>query len=447
MGILRKSYGNVIVLAAAARRRAVAYATPERLHSMRDKRIRWLVGYAASTVPFYRDFFREQGIDYRTIRHAEDLAALPLLDKSTVSENPERFRSDSHHGRRSLSFKTSGSTGLPLIIYHDRRSILENIANSEPERAAATAFLKSASGYRHLRIDRSSSTLADIQEFCARNTLLPGKPQYLRVDITKQPDEVIERIRELKPDILGGYGMYLEMLFRYIYEQGIELPLPSLVSYGAEGMTLPGRQLITDAFNVPVVAAYNAVECFKIGFQCGYGPDYHLHEDLCHVRIVDNQGKDLPEGESGTVVTTNLVNRGTVLLNYRLGDIASLSSSGCTCGRTLKLLTGLQGRELDAISLPGGSFLHAGAVWDVLSKGEGVLRYQLKQQDIDRFELKLVTVDQGAYDLFKSEVIPELQSIFGPSARIKVSRHEHLLPGPSGKFRPIVSKCGERVVR
>ena len=93
----------------------------------------------------------------------ERFAGLPLprtrQDLITIlRDNPERFRSDSHHGRRSLSFKTSGSTGRPLIIYHDRRSILENIANSEPQRAAATALLKSASGYRFLRIERSSST-------------------------------------------------------------------------------------------------------------------------------------------------------------------------------------------------------------------------------------------------------------------------------------------------
>ncbi len=444
MGILRKVYGNTLVLKAAAMRRGLVQSAPRHLQKMRDRRVRWMVRYAARTVPHYRDLFRDLGIVPGDIRGADDLACLPLLDKAAVSADPERFRSESHHGRRALRFKTSGSTGLPLSIYHDRRSILENMAYSEPERAVAKRLMGRAGAYRTLRINRPSSTLGEVQAFCAQNTLIPVKPEHHRVDVAMQPREVIERIRELEPDILGGYGAYLEMFFRYVHENGISLPLPRLVSYGAEGMTLPGRELITEQFGIPVVAAYNAVESFKIGFQCGCGPDYHLHEDLCHVRIVDPGGKDLPEGGQGTVVISNLVNRGTVLINYRLEDLASISPPGCDCGRSLKKLTGLQGRELDAIVLPGGSFVHAGAVWSILSKGSGVVRYQLVQQALDRFEVKLVTVDQESFERFNSQVVPGLRSIFGPAARIELSRHEKLLPGKSGKFRPIMSRVRSR---
>lgn len=447
MGILAKSYGNAIVLAAAARRRGIVYSTPEMRRRMRDRRVRWLVKYAARTVPWYRDFFREQRLDPRDIRKAEDLAGLPILEKSQVSADPERFRSQSHHGRRALAFKTSGSTGLPLNIYHDRRSILENIANSEPERAVRNAYLEGVTGCRVLRINRSSSTLSAVQDFCARNTLIPGRPQAHRIDVEQKPQDVIARIRELKPHVLAGYGAYLEMFFRYVHEQDIDFPMPRLVTYGAEGMTLPGRDLITKVFGLPVVAAYNAVECFKIGFQCGHGPSYHLHDDLCHVRVVDPFGHDVPRGQTGSVVITNLVNRGTVLLNYRLGDVAALSASACSCGRTLEMLTGLEGRTLDAIILPDGSFVHAGAVWTILSQGEGVVRYQLIQHQIDRFELRLVTVDEAAFARFKEQVVPRLQNLFGPSALIDVGRQKQLQTESSGKFRPIMSKCGLRTPR
>lgn len=441
MGILRKFYGNTVVLMAAAGRRGVSSASSEKLNRMRDRRTRWLVRYAARTVPYYREWFSAQSVDPRDIRTAEDLSELPLLEKSMVSANPDQFRSQSHHGRRAIRFKTSGSTGLPLRIYHDRRSILENIAFSEPERAVAMALLGNKRGYRVLRINRPESTMGEVQEFCALNTLIPGRPQYLRMDVEHQPSAVVERIRKVKPDVLAGYGSYLEQLFRYIHERGIEMPMPRLVSYGADGMSSSGRALISGTMGVPVIASFNAVECFKIGFQCGGGPNFHLHEDLCHVRIVGENGSDLPLGQPGEVVISNLVNRGTVLFNYRLGDIAALSGTSCDCGRSLKLLGGLDGRVLDAMILPGGSFIHAGAVWSVLSKGEGVLRYQLIQHDFDEFELKLVTVDEGACKGFRERVLPELQSMLGPAARIDVRRHEQLFPGPSGKFRPIVSNC------
>jgi phenylacetate-CoA ligase len=441
MGIIRKAYGNAVVLKAAFQSRGVAYATPEKLRRMRDRRVRWLVRYAARTVPHYREFFNEQGIDPRDIHGAGDLSDLPLLDKAMVAEDPARFRSQSHHGRRALQFRTSGSTGEPLDIYHDRRSVLENIAYSAPERAVTTVYLGHGFTHRTLRINRGSSTLGEVQAFCAANTLIPGKPQRHRVDVTAQPGEVIERVRELRPEILGGYGAYLELLFRYLQANDIEMPLPRLISYGAEGMTLSGRRLITEKFGIPVVANYSAVECFKIGFQCGRGPHYHIHEDLCHLRIVGRDGRDQAPGGVGNVVVTNLVNRGMVLLNYRLGDVAALGDRDCACGRTLVCMTGLQGRKLDAIVMPGGSFIHAGAVWSVLARSSGVVRYQLIQQALDRFEVQLVTVDGEAYERFKTEAVPELQALFGPSAQISVTRHEQILPGSSGKFRPIMSKC------
>jgi phenylacetate-CoA ligase len=92
--------------------------------------------------------------------------------------------------------------------------------------------------------------------------------------------------------------------------------------------------MITEQFGIPLIALYNAVESFKIGFMCEEGKDYHLHEDLCHVKIVDKSGKTVADDEQGEVIISNLVNRATVLLNYRLGDFASRTSRTCACGRT-----------------------------------------------------------------------------------------------------------------
>ncbi len=83
---------------------------------------------------------------------------------------------------------------------------------------------------------------------------------------------------------------------------------------------------------------------------------FHIHEDLCDVRIV---GKDKKKNGKGEVVISNLVNRGMVLINYHLGDLASLSDSvGCKSGRTLSPLSSLDGRVEDIVFLPDGKFIH-----------------------------------------------------------------------------------------
>ena len=73
---------------------------------------------------------------------ARDLDRLPLLDKATVAQAPERFRSEVVNDTDALPFVTSGSTGTPLTIHHDRESLLANIAYGERERESVGAALR-----------------------------------------------------------------------------------------------------------------------------------------------------------------------------------------------------------------------------------------------------------------------------------------------------------------
>jgi phenylacetate-CoA ligase len=437
----RKLYGNAVFLAAAMGRKRIAYRDPAEVRRMRNQRFQRLIRFAAETVPFYRDWFRVERLDFRDFRTPDDLDRLPILEKSTVSQNPELFRSTSESGRQAVRFTTSGSTGFPLIFYHDRRSIIANMAFSEPGRSVQAELIGKRFGYRSLAINRSNSTDSKIRNFCNANTMVPRTRQFRRLDLTEPPETAVAAIREWKPEVLVGYGSYLEMFFRYVRERHIDLPLPRLVHFAADGMTTPGRQLITDEFGIPVVGSYAAVECFKIGFQCSHGTGYHLYEDLCHSRIVDERGETLGPGKSGSVIITNLVNRGTILLNYRLGDIGSLSGQPCNCGRTLRLLEDLEGRIEDMLILPEGRFVHPRAIWAVLRNSRGLLRYQFIQHGLHRFELNLVTTSEDSYRQIRENALPNLSGILERGSQIETNRLDRIMPDASGKFRPIVSKC------
>jgi phenylacetate-coenzyme A ligase PaaK-like adenylate-forming protein len=139
------------------------------------------------------------------------------------------------------------------------------------------------------------------------------------------------------------------------------------------------------------------------------------------------------------VVISNLVNRGTMFFNYRLGDIAALSDEACSCGRTGRMLVGLEGRVEDMLFRPDGSFLHPRAVWAALAEAEGLLRYQFIQHDAERFELKLVTTTPQAYRSAVDLAVPQLQKMLG-AVVIEAGRHEELPPDQAGKFRTVVSR-------
>src|SRR5439155_4014466 len=61
----------------------------------------------------------------------------------------------------------------------------------------------------------------------------------------------------------------------------------------------------------------------------------------------------LPEGEEGVLVFTTLTKQALPLVRYWTGDIASLSSRPCRCGRTLARMSRITGRADDMLIIRG----------------------------------------------------------------------------------------------
>jgi phenylacetate-CoA ligase len=437
-------YGNIVVLRNLSGQRRIPYLSLEALHELRNIRLRRIVRYAAETVPYYRDLFRTIKIDPSEIRSVEDLEGLPLIDKEMIRKDPLSFVSTTRRGKQAIPFLTSGSTGLPIKICHDRYSLLSNIAFGERERDPISKLCGRRLGYRVVMILYEGNTTKKVQDLYRQWTFIPIRPEEFTLSVSNPLEEVAKRIDSLCPDVLIGYGSYLETFFRTLALRKIPMGLPKVLVYVAEGMTPEGKSFIEETFGVPVLSQYNAVEAFKIGFTCEERNGFHLHEDLCHVKIVDPHGKQLADGEKGEIVISNLVNHGTVLLNYRLGDRGVSSREKCRCGRTLPLLSELEGRVEDILYLPDGRFIHPRAIWAVIKKIEGVLKYQLIQQAPQRFELRLVTVDQHTYPLIVNRILDGLKDLLGSSAAIESEYVEELSPREGGKFRPVLSLCQPR---
>ncbi len=330
------------------------FARRARIERLRDARVRSLVRYAAATVPHYRDAFRRLSLDPRDIRTAADLERLPLIRKEDLQRDPERFVSTSWLGRRSVEFVTSGTTGQRGRVLHDPLSLLANIAWGEREREVVTNLIGRAAGYREAIIGYPSGTIEKVWQFYRETTYVPTRPDRLVLSVESPLRENVEAVNRFGPDVLATFGSYLEALSRAVAAGGAALRQPRLLLYGAESLLPPARRDIEAVLGAPVLANYNAVEAFKIGFMCEERAGYHVHEDLAHLRIADADGRTVPDHEPGCIVLSNLVNRGTVLLNYRLSDVAAWAPAPCRCGRSFRLLGEIEGRIEDLLTLANG---------------------------------------------------------------------------------------------
>lgn len=435
-GSLTRAAGTATILRAWPRQRRVPFLPREEVARLRDRRARDLARYAAAHVPYYRALARD-GWDAAAVRGAADLAALPILSRADLVDDIERLRSTRVDPSTSLWIRTSGTTGQPIDIVHDRRSALANIAYSERERAPDIAVLGRRSGYRIFAVEYSRSTYVDVRRFYDTAAFRPGRPQVQQVPSELRLDRTLEALERARPDVVLGPGSWIAAIFEAL----ATMPgrhLPRLVVFGGAVLPEPARRLIEEDLGIPVHSRYNAGESLKIGYFCEQRDGFHVHEDLCHVEIVDGDGRPLPEGEEGDVVIANLVNRGTVLLRYRLGDRARLVFEPCPCGRTSPRIVGLDGKTNPLIQLPDGSALHARGLWGVIKAHDGVRRYQLVQQAADRFRLQLETVDRETYDRVADDVAAAFGELLA-GCQVEVSYAERLEAEPGRKFAPIVA--------
>jgi phenylacetate-CoA ligase len=167
----------------------------------------------------------------------------------------------------------------------------------------------------------------------------------------------------------------------------------------------------------------------------------HVNADAFNVRIADGDGRTLPPGESGEVVLSNLVNRPTVLLNYRLGDIAARLPEPCPCGRSLPLLSLLEGRSDDVLLNTAGEPVRAYGPRDALARLPGIWQYQIVQEELRRFTVFLVPAPSCDHEGVAQCIRPRLVDLCGGDVTADVRFVESIPATAAGKVRPIICKC------
>ena len=438
--LLRVLYGNTMVLANAGGQRGFPWRPAGDVARARDRRVRRMVRHAAKHVPYYSEAFRRLGLDPRDLRTARDLARLPILEKAVVRADPEAFVARTFAGRRAVRFETSGTGGEPLPVFHDIASLLANIAYGEREREVFHLGANDRGPTRVLVIAYPTSTGSRVQRLYDEWTWIPQRPSRRFLSVREPLETIVATLDAFRPHVVSAYGGYLEALFRTLTATGTVFHRPDAVLYGAEGVTPEGKSLIEQELGVPVYSQYNAVEAFKIGFTCERRSGFHVHDDLCPVRLVDGDGREVPDGDPGSVVISNLVNRATVLLNYRLGDVAVRSPSPCPCGRGLSLLSEIRGRIEDVLWLSADRFVHPRAVWEVLKGSDGLLRFRLQQHAADRYTLELSTSSPERFDAIAASAVPRLRALLG-GASVEPVAVEELGLHDERKFRAVVARA------
>jgi phenylacetate-CoA ligase len=160
------------------------------------------------------------------------------------------------------------------------------------------------------------------------------------------------------------------------------------------------------------------------------------------LRVVDEKGRDVAPGTPGEVVISNLVNRATVLLNYRLGDRVAVASEPCACGRTLPVLASLDGRSEDLLVRADGERVHESLVLRRLYGVPGLSNVEVVQHALDRIDANMVIAPGADAAQSVAGLRIALAELLGHPAGLEVgvSVVDEIRAGPGGKFRAVTCR-------
>jgi coenzyme F390 synthetase len=328
----------------------------DELDSLIDDRVRYTIRYAQEHSPFYRLWFKTNGIDPGDIRVHEDLLHLPVITGRTIREHqpptvPDfQFLSAGWSNIFTIQ-ETSGTSGTPksfFLTWDDWKRYAEKYTRSFVSQGFGPEDRVVVCASYGMNVGANTMTLA------ARTlgmTIIPfGKCDFSSRVITAY-----------RPTAIVGSVFKLIRLARRLEREGIRIKETSLerLIAGGESFADESRAYLADLWGCPVYNTYGSTEGTMCG-ECTELAGLHVPEDLVHLDIYDPQMSTfVSDGNCGRAVLTTLLpegaKAGTLLLNYDTEDTtAVLSRERCACGRTHMRIFNPQ-REAETIWILGNS--------------------------------------------------------------------------------------------
>jgi phenylacetate-CoA ligase len=250
----------------------------------------------------------------------------------------------------------------------------------------------------------------------------------------------IDKIRKIKPAMLFGYPSVYELIAKYAEKQQIKMDDLGIkvVFVTSERLYPHQRERIEQVFGCSVANGYGGRDAGFIAHQCPQGGMHLSAEDIV-VEIIDPQGNPLPAGQSGEIVVTHLATSDFPFIRYRTGDIATISTQQCTCGRGLPMLEEIQGRTTDFIIAADGTIMHGLALIYILREINEVGEFKIVQESLQHTHVQVVPI-ATLDDAIQQEIIDGLKARLGQEVKVTIEIVDQIAAEKSGKFRYVISK-------
>lgn len=369
---------------------------------------------------------------YSKYDHSSQLSDLPVTNKNLIRDRLDEFISDQFLPNKILPVVTSGSTGTPFKVYHDKSKKYRNYAD--------TIYFSGKAGYEighrliYLKI-WAKQKMAPSYKFWIQNVV--------PVDVIQLDDH---HLSLLLADIesnsgcqgLLGYVSAMEQICKYLSRIGIEkvnAKVSSIITM-SEALNDFTRSNMENYFGAPVYSRYSNLENGIIAQQIpGFSPRFLVNTASYYLEILKMDSDEVSSiGELGRIVVTDLFNYATPLIRYDTGDIGAISTETDEFGNTF--LDVIEGRKLDVLYNTKGELVSSYITYKNMWQYTEIDQYQLIQQGEKDYIIR-ICMD----GVFKQEekLVSEFKQYLGHDADITVEYVREIPLLDSGKRRKIVN--------
>jgi len=399
----------------------------------------------AMTIPMYRDKYGN--VDLKQIRGLEDIERLPVVTKDDFREAfPDKLLPKDARKESYRVMSTSGSTGKPVSIFVEPVFMYYTLLYFT--RALKEYGLSWRKSKIALIVDISPGSGEDL--FFNRDAV-PSVRRVFSLDnirvyhVGDNPEKIMKDLNKFRPEMIGGYPDILKIL-AILKEKGMgENVNPKYIASSGAILDKYTRKYMEEVFNARVFETYGATECTPMAIECREG-NMHIQSDIVHMEFWNGKGERASPGELAEIIVTSLVPGGTPVIRYNgISDLLVLSDKDCECGMHSPLIDRIEGRKVDSIVLPDGTFIPplaiTGIPYQVLQECNSKIieQFQIVQEDYDRIDILVVLRYDNEEE--KEKVFSRLKEEFSKNLKgasvnikevkeIKMNRREGLATPP-----------------
>lgn len=386
-----------------------------------NEQLQNLVHHAYNHTRYYKKVFDELNIKPSDIKTADDLKLLPIVNRDIIRNNYEDFIPDNLSSIKHRKASTGGTTGVPMRYFCDE--------NTWGYVSAAKIYAWQQVGYCY---GDKFVALGSASLFSKKPSLPRRIYDKLRNEIALNSvnlnDELCEKyvnlIRKEKINFIYGYAASIYVLTKYVVEHNIDLTQIKAVFTTSEHLTEDYRKLIEDTYQCRVMDCYGAKDAGMNAYEIQRGK-YHVGYNVITELV------DCIDDNTGTVLTTNLLNYSFPLIRYQFGDDVTFTEE--TAGYNGKVISHVVGRTSDVMRLSNGHNLTSTG-FSMIIKQFDVIAFEIEQIGDLEVKLKLQVSDKyttSQESLIKSTILKYL----GEDCVLQIEYVDEFKPLANGKRR------------